>query len=144
MDKSTLYRAWTRLTGIHYGVFLILCLIFAFIGVMALRANNQHMIILRDKVFQADKEDGDVETALHNLREYVYGHMNTDLSSGNNPVKPPIQLKYRYERLVAAEKARVEKVKGNVYSDAQAYCERTLPGSFYGGPRVACGVITKQ
>jgi hypothetical protein len=138
MDKRKLHHYWKRLTGVHYGFFLGLCLISGITAVVALRNNNQHMIVLRDKVFQADKDNGDVETALRNLRGYVYGHMNTDLSSGNNPVKPPIQLKYRYERLIAASKTTAEADKSKIYSDAQAYCEKLYPGSFYGGPRVPC------
>jgi hypothetical protein len=45
------------------------------------------MIELREQVFEADKEDGDVEGALRELREHVHSHMNTDLASGENAVQ---------------------------------------------------------
>jgi hypothetical protein len=61
------------------------------------------MVQLRDKVYVADKNNGDINGALNNLRQYVYNHMNTDLSSGGNSIKPPIQLKYTYERLQAQQ-----------------------------------------
>ena len=95
------------------------------------------MIKLRAAVFSADKAGGDTETALKNLREFVYAHMNTNLDSGSS-VKPPIQLKYQYERLVAAEKARVDAANTQVYTDAQTYCQALYPSSFSGGPRVPC------
>jgi hypothetical protein len=90
MDHRSLYRLWKRLVGIHYGLFLAACLVCGVVSVFAMRANNLKMIELREQVFQADKEDGDVESALRELRSFVYGHMHTELSSGNNPVKPPI------------------------------------------------------
>ena len=80
-------------------VFLALFVLGVLISISALRHNNQTMINLRDEVYAADKNNGDVNTALKNLRQYVYSHMNTDLSSGGNSIKPPIQLKYTYQRL---------------------------------------------
>lgn len=96
------------------------------------------MIELRDQVTQTDKNDGDVEGALRELREYVHTHMNTNLVSGDNAIKPPVQLKYQYERLVKAEKDKTAKANEQIYSKAQAYCERLYPDSFSGGPRVPC------
>lgn len=104
----------------------------------ALRANNQTMVRLRSEVYKTDKDGGDTETALKNLRGYVYAHMNTDLSSGGNAINPPIQLKYTYERLVAAEQKKAEEANSQVYTDAQSYCQTQNPGSFSGGPRVPC------
>ncbi len=104
---------------------------------MALRQNNLTAIRLRDEVLEVDKQNGDIETALRHFREFVYSHMNTDLSTGSG-IQQPIQLKYRYERLVAEEKARVEKANESIYTSAQKYCERKYPGSFSGGPRVPC------
>lgn len=80
-------------------VFLALFIIAAIVSISALRHNNQRMIELREEVYAADKNGGDVNTALNNLRQYVYGHMNTNLASGGNSIKPPIQLKYTYQRL---------------------------------------------
>lgn len=117
---------------------LLLVSLFCFLlFVAAYRQNNVIMLKLRDDVFKADKESGDVETALRKLREHVYGHMNTDLTTQNG-IKPPIQLQYRYDRLVTAEKNRVADVNSKVYTDAQTVCERINPTSFSGGGRVAC------
>lgn len=108
-------------------------------AIFALRANNQRMLELREAVFAADEQDGDVETALRNLREHVYAHMNTDLAAGENAIRPPIQLKYRYERLAAAEQ---EKLKvgsnGDIYAQAQTYCEQKFPSGFSGSNRLPC------
>lgn len=137
MNKRKLHHIWTKFRAVSYWYFLIGFLICGAISLYSLRQNNLTMIHLRDAVTQADKDNGDVETALRNLREYVYAHMNTNLSSGNN-IKPPIQLKYRYDRLVAAEQAKYADANTQVYTDAQHYCEQLYPGSFSGGPRVPC------
>jgi hypothetical protein len=92
---------------------------------------------LRDQVYAADKDGGDVEGALQQLRAYVHTHMNTSLASGDG-VYPPIQLKYTYQRLQQAEKDRVAAVNASVYTEAQVYCEQQNPTSFSGGARVAC------
>lgn len=116
-------------------VWLIPCVAFVCISGYALRANNQEMVRLRDAVFQADKDNGDVEGALQQLRSYVGQHMNTELASGPNAVHPPIQLRYTYERLTQTP------VGGNndsVYSDAQAYCEQNGSQGFSGGNRLSC------
>lgn len=138
MNKRYLHHAWTRLSKVSYWHFLIACLVCGAVSVLALRQNNLHAIQLRDEVLKVDQENGDTEAALKELREYMYSHMNTDLASSTG-VYPPIQLKYRYERLVAAEKARVaEANKNTVYNDAQKYCEATSPQSFYGAGRLGC------
>ncbi len=108
------------------------------IAVFSLRANNQKMIELRAAVFEADESDGDIETALQELREHVYGHMNTDLASGDNAIKPPIQLKYHYERLVLAEQKRLDVSNESVYTDAQNQCEREISSGFSGSNRLDC------
>ncbi|HEY9714708.1 MAG TPA: hypothetical protein V6C72_14670, partial [Chroococcales cyanobacterium] len=84
------------------------------------------MAKLRDAVYTADKNDGDVTGALKALQVYVTNHMNTDLSSGNTSIYPPIQLKYTYDRLVQTESDQVAKANGQnsqIYTDAQHYCE---------------------
>jgi hypothetical protein len=96
------------------------------------------MISLRDAVYTADKNNGNVEQALQNLRTYVYGHMNTDLAAGPNAVHPPIQLKYTYDRLAQAASQRVETANSNLYTDAQSYCQATIPNGFSGRYREAC------
>lgn len=96
------------------------------------------MIILRDAVYAADKNDGNVEAALQNLRTYVYGHMNTDLAAGPNAVHPPVQLKYTYDRLVQAASQKVEAANATLYTDAQSYCQALIPTGFSGRYREGC------
>jgi hypothetical protein len=119
-------------------VFGILFLLSSLTCVVALRHNNQTMVTLRSAVYEADKNNGDVNTALNNLRRYVYGHMNTNLSSGNNAIKPPIQLKYTYERLQSTEQKRVDTANTNVYTQAQTYCQQQNSADFSGRNRVPC------
>ncbi len=138
MDKKQLKRLWNRIRGIKPWYFLAIAVVSGLIAVAALRQNNLKMIELRAQVVKADKDNGDVETALRNLREFVYGHMNTNLSSGNNAIKPPIQLKYRYDRLVAAEKKQVADSNAKIYTDAQAACEQAIPTGLSGRGRVGC------
>lgn len=108
------------------------------LSAFALRQNNLTAIRLRNEVLKVDQANGDTEAALKKLRQYIYAHMNTDLASSTS-VYPPIQLKYRYERLVAAEKARVDQANSNtVYNDAQKYCETNFPQSFFGAGRLPC------
>ena len=117
----------------------MLAAICGFTAIYALRQNNLGAVRLRDHVLQVDKENGDVETALRELRTYTYSHMNSSLANSTSAY-PPIQLKYRYERLVAAEQARVDAANKNntMYNDAQIYCEKTEPQSFLGAGRLGC------
>jgi hypothetical protein len=96
------------------------------------------MVKLRSAVYAADKNNSDINTALNNLRKYVYGHMNTDLASGGNSIKPPIQLKYTYERLQVTEQKRVDEANTNVYTQAQVYCQQQNSTDFSGRNRVPC------
>lgn len=137
MKKRELHHIWRKIHILSYWYFFAAFLVFAGVAVFALRQNNLNAIKLRDNVSEVDKANGDVEAALKQLREYVYGHMNTNLSTGTS-IQQPVQLKYRYERLVAAEKVRVEAENSKIYSDAQSTCEKLYPGSFSGGPRVPC------
>jgi len=95
------------------------------------------MVRLRNEVFTADKQNGNVEAALKNLQQFVYAHMNTNLDSGSS-VYPPIQLKYTYDRLVQAEKDRVSAANSQIYTDAQTYCQQQIPTGFSGRGRVPC------
>lgn len=137
MNKRALHHFWVTIRSVSYWYFFAAFIVCSFIAVFALRQNNLTAINLREQVLEVDKQNGDVEMALRELREYVYAHMNADLSAGTG-IQQPVQLKYRYERLVAAEKARVEKANESVYTAAQRHCERLHPGSFSGGPRVPC------
>ena len=102
---------------------------------MALRNNNLEMVRLREALYKADETGQNVEGALNNLRTYVYGHMNTKLSSPDG-IYPPIQLKHTYERLLAAQNPTSDNTR--VYQDAQAFCEQQNPTGFSGRGRVPC------
>lgn len=131
---------WKRLRPISSWVFLILAVGFALLGVYGLRQNNLTALKLRDAVITADKNNTDVETPLRELREFTYSHMNADLSSGTG-VQQPIQLKYRYDRLVEAEKAKIESANSNIYTDAQNECEKQFPAGqvgVSGRGRISC------
>lgn len=108
------------------------------VTVFALRNNNQQMIVLRQAVFEADKKGEGVEVALEKLRVFVHSHMNTNLSSGQGAIKPPIQLKYTYERLQAAEQKKAEASSQNIYAEATAYCEALNPAGTLSSGRVQC------
>lgn len=122
---------------LNYTLCFILAAFFGLVAILSLRANNMEAIRLRNHVLEVDKNNGDVEKALRELRSYTYQHMHTDLASSTN-VYPPVQLKYRYDRLVTAEKERVQAIMAKVYTDAQAECERQNPTDFSGRNRVPC------
>lgn len=123
-------RFWLYLKELPAWVLLAVFLVSAIFTTHALRQNNFEMAKLRNALYAADQSGRGVETALHKLRQHVYGHMNTNLSSGGNAINPPIQLKYTYDRLVKAEQARINQANDKIYRDAQAYCERNQPGKF--------------
>lgn len=137
IDKRRLHHYWRKIHAVNHWHFFLLSIVFLVIGVYCMRQNNLAAIRLRDKVVAADKANKDVETPLRELRQYVYSHMNTDLSSGTG-VQHPIQLKYRYDRLVAAEKARVNAASGDIYTKAQKVCEAKFPAGFSGSGRIPC------
>jgi|SRR5579862_311915 len=112
----------TKIGRISARTWLILFIVSGLVCVFALRANNEHMVRLRNDLYAADQSNGDVNGALNKLRDYVYAHMNTNLSSGNNDIKPPIQLKYTYQRLYDAQQASVQAANQAIYSAAQLYC----------------------
>jgi hypothetical protein len=122
MDKRKLHHVWRYLRHVHPWYFLTIAILFGALSVFSLRHNNEQMIVLRDKVYAADKDGGDVEGALRDLREYIYGHMNTSLASGANAVYPPIQLKYTYERLQAFQQQGLNQNNGALYGEAEKTC----------------------
>jgi hypothetical protein len=137
MHKRKLHHLWVRLRPISYWYFIVLFVVSGGMALLALRHNNLQAIELRDKVLQADEQNGDVEASLRELREFTYTHMHAGLANDNG-IYPPIQLKYRYERLVAAEKARVAGANATVYQDAQSYCEARFPQGLSGSNRLPC------
>ncbi|HWT55878.1 MAG TPA: hypothetical protein VN031_02495 [Candidatus Microsaccharimonas sp.] len=138
MNKRHLHHLWRRFQVLKPWYFLIVAAVVLPISIGALRANNTHMVKLRNAVYTADKNNGDVTTALNNLRNYVYGHMNTDLTTGNTGVYPPIQLKYTYDRLVQAQGDQAAAANTQLYTEAQAYCEQQDSVDFSGHNRVPC------
>lgn len=127
-----------RLAYLKAWYFLIPAIVLAVIAVQALRGNYSTMVTLREAVYTADTQNGDVEAALNDLRSHVYSHMNTNLTSGSNAIKPPIQLKARYERLVAADVERVKAENAAVNAAGEQVCAQSHPAAGYNAPRVAC------
>lgn len=139
MDKKFWHYIWTqRVRPIKVWYLLALTLLSATICVFALRDNYKQMDELRQKVYTADQQNGDIVSALQQLQSYVTKHMNTDLAKDSNSVYPPIQLKYTYERLQAANQEKAAAANSQLYSDAQAYCERLNSSDFSGRNRVPC------
>lgn len=122
IHKRTLHHYWRLLRNVKPWYFLVLAAIFGMIAVAALRNNNFTALELLDNVQSVDQQNGDTEAALRELRTYMHGHMNTELSGGPNAIKPPIQLKHRFERLVQQEKQRVADINAAVAADAQRNC----------------------
>jgi hypothetical protein len=135
--KFDFYDFFENLRHTIYFPFLVVFLISGLVCVTSLRQNNTTMIKLRQDVYAADKNNGDVNAALFKLRSYVYAHMNTNLSTGAS-VKPPIQLQYTYERLITNEQQKSS--NATLYVDAKNYCEQKIPASvsFYGTGRISC------
>jgi hypothetical protein len=138
MNKRKLNHELGQLKAIPLWTFLALSVFFGLIAVFSLRSNNQTMVDLKAAVFAADEADGDIETALRNLRSHVYAHMNTNLADGENAIRPPIQLKHQYERLLAAEQSKFGNTNEELYTAAQNHCEQTNPGGFSGSNRIPC------
>lgn len=137
MHKRKLHHILVRLRVVPAILFLFLAISFGVVSIFALRANNQKMIELREAVYVADEQNGDVEGALRALRQHVHTHMNTSLTAGDNSIRPPVQLKYTYERLAEAEQAKRVNNDGLI-TEAQNHCEQTQPQSFYGRGRLDC------
>lgn len=138
MAKKVTTLPTRRLSGVITGALLLIAIVSGLSGLLAMRNNNVTALKLRDQVNQVDKDNGDVETALRTLREYIYSHMNTDLSSGPNAIKPPIQLKYRYDRLLEAQTAALGQQNETIYTAAQAACEKQFPVGLSGSGRIPC------
>ena len=137
-DKRRLRYDYKHLKRIKPIYFLILAVFFLVLMVYGLRQNYSEMVRLRTAVATADEENSDVEGALRGLRGFVYNHMNTNLSSGNISIKPPIQLKYRYERLVKKEQAKADQVNKGVKQKGEQVCRAKYPAGIYNNLRVSC------
>jgi len=137
MDKRRLHHFWTRFRRINPWLFLAVGVASLIIFSFAYRQNNLISIKLAQQLTEVDKANGDVSAALNKLRVHIYGHMNAGLRSENG-VQQPIQLKYTYDRLVAAEKSKTDATNTKIYNDAQVYCEKFGAQTFSGGGRVTC------
>ncbi len=150
MNKRHLHHLLVQLRKVRVLFFVISILISGFIAVSALRQNNITALDLRDQVLQVDEKNGDVESALRTLRGHVYSHMNSSLAVQGGAY-PPVQLKYRYERLVGQEKERVSAANAQLYTEAQKHCEAAIPAGRSLG-RIECiqnyittkGAVTEQ
>ncbi|MDL2363333.1 MAG: hypothetical protein QFB86_03055 [Patescibacteria group bacterium] len=138
MNNQPLQQAGNAFQKIKPVTFLILAGISTIVAIFALRANNEHMIELRQKVYTADEKGTDVQKPLKDLQLYVISHMNTDLGAGPTPVYPPIQLKYTYDRLVRAQGDATAKANTELYTAAQAYCEQQNSHDVSGRNRIPC------
>lgn len=118
--------------------FFLLAAFFLALGIIGIRENYLRMTELREQVFLADEKGVNIEKPLRELREYVYAHMNTDLSGGDVPIKPPIQLNHRYEHLLEQEQKRVNKINKKVKQQAESKCAREFPASGLNSERVNC------
>ncbi len=118
-------------------VFGGLTIFFVILSIVGLTQNSQGAKQRYDTLIAVDQAGGDVEEALNELRVYIYSHMNTQIGSELG-IRPPIQLKGTYERLVAAEDQRVAQANEVLYEEAQKYCETTQPGGFSGRNRLDC------
>ncbi len=136
MSKRHIRQVWNKFKPINTWYFFLAFVVFLAIGVYAVRENNLTAIRLREEVLQADKQNGDVESAINKLRSYMYSHMNASLSGGS--LQQPIQLKYRYERLVNEQKQKSDSSTKSVYADAQKYCEARFPEGQLREQRVPC------
>jgi preprotein translocase subunit SecF len=137
-DKRRLRYNYKHLKRVKPAYLVLLAVFFLALGIYGLRQNYSEMVRLRTAVATADKENGDVETSLRNLRDFVYNHMNTNLSSGNVSIKPPVQLKYRYERLIRQEQARADNVNRAVKKQGERVCRAKYPSGIYNNQRVSC------
>jgi hypothetical protein len=138
MNIRKLYYYQHKFMFLKAWYFLVPAVIFALLAIHGLRDNYSTMVKLRDAVYVADQQNGDVESALTALRAHVYGHMNTNLVSGNNAIRPPIQLKARYERLVTAQNDQAKAQNAEITRVGEQICGQAFPAGGFNAPRVAC------
>ena len=131
-------KTFSIIKNINILYLLIVGCIFGIIAIISLRANNEHMSILRADVYSADQKGFGVQQALDNLQAYVTSNMNTSLYSGKGSVYPPIQLKYTYKRILQQEQLQVQQANSSLYTKAQNYCQSVDPAGFSGNSRVPC------
>lgn len=138
VNKQKLFWIYRKIKIVKPQHFLILSLIFLGLGIHGVRQNSLETSRLKNLVLKADEKNGDIETALRDLRVHVYSHMNTSLSSGNSSIKPPIQLKNRYDKLVGEESKKVAKQNAIIKQEAEKICAQKFAGNGVNSDRVNC------
>ncbi|HSX27205.1 MAG TPA: hypothetical protein VLG25_00295 [Patescibacteria group bacterium] len=138
MFNKNINNHWALFRVLSYSFLIVGLIVSGLIFVFAYRQNNITALSLRDKLLEVDKNNGNVELALTELREFTYWHMNANLSGGASNIYPPIQLKYTYERLVATEKQHVINAQKQVTDDANAHCAIAVPQNGPGTNRIPC------
>lgn len=127
MNKRKLYGIWHKYKKISLLVIVVGLIASSFTAVLALRQNNLNMLKLRQQVVEVDANGGDVNSALIELRNFVFSHMNTQLRT-NDAGEPPIQLVASYNRYIADQQTKLtQSGKSDIYTNAQATCERSSP-----------------
>jgi len=126
MNKHKLYNLWHHFRKLSLAGLVVALVASGAISIYALRANNLKMLELKQAVLTADQQDLNIETALNNLRQFVYSHMNTNLRTGSNSDELPIQLVNKFNRDVATARAQLAAKGGSdqIYKDAQNKCEQ--------------------
>jgi hypothetical protein len=117
--------------------FLFLSAILLLISLQAQISNSKQAKVFYDTLIATDEAGGDVETALRDLRSYIYSHMNTSIGNPNG-IKPPIQLKATYDRLLDKQKAELETKNQAIYAEATDICEKKFPEGQLRSGRVQC------
>ena len=138
MNKHQAHHYYRLTRHFRWQYLLLAAGLAGIVCVLALRSNSEQMATRREAVYTADRDNGDVQTALKNLQGYVTAHMNTSLTTGNANVYPPVQLQYTYQRLVQAQSAAQQVSNGDLYTQAQAYCQSLNSSDFSGRNRVPC------
>jgi hypothetical protein len=126
MNKTNKLKRTDQRAVIRIAVFGTLTLVSVGLFVFGLVNNSNGAVERFDELKAVDESGGDVETALVELRDYIYSHMNTELG-GPNGIYPPIQLNGTYQRLQEAEEKRVQKTNEKVRNDADRICSQRHP-----------------
>ncbi len=138
MNKRKLHHQYKYIKKLRPLYFLVAAVFFLALGILGMRQNNLNMIKLREEVYLADENGTDVEGPLRELRQYVYTHMNTDLSSGNISIKPPLQLTHSYERLASQEQQQADKINKKVKEEGERVCAVKFPVAGLNPDRINC------
>jgi hypothetical protein len=120
LDKKQLHHQLRRFRHLRTWWLIVALVVFATSSAFLLRQNNLGMVSRRQAVVSADKNSGDVDKALKNLRRYMMRHMNTTMSQ-------PVQLSGSYnrevQRRVDAAAAAGKANDAEAYQRAQNECK---------------------